>query len=113
MNAFAVFTSFTARAGPRSLTCTACRCQLLRSSKPAKQLGSLRNFASGRASFQGAGKRNQRPRRLVLYASSGAAAGIGALAFTDDIKSGYESVERTGRVAAALGICINEWVLST
>ena len=109
MNAFAVFTSFTARAGPRSLTCTACRCQLLRSSKPAKQLGSLRNFASGRASFQGAGKRNQRPRKLVLYASSGAAAGIGALAFTDDIKSGYESVERTGRVAAALGICINDY----
>ena len=109
MNAFAVFTSFTARAGPRSLTCTACRCQLLRSSKPAKQLGSLRNFASGRASFQGAGKRNQRPRKLVLYASSGAAAGIGGLAFTDDIKSGYESVERTGRVAAALGICINDY----
>ncbi|CAK7565462.1 MAG: hypothetical protein SEPTF4163_003379 [Sporothrix epigloea] len=31
------------------------------------------------------------------------------LAFTDDIKQSYETVERTGRVAAALVLCINDY----
>jgi aarF domain-containing kinase len=34
--------------------------------------------------------------------------GASTLAFTDDIKSGYEAAERTGRVAVALAVCINE-----
>jgi aarF domain-containing kinase len=50
-----------------------------------------------------------RPRRRVLLAAAGgfAAAGTG-IAFTDDIRHGYEAVERTGRVVSTLGVCINE-----
>lgn len=48
---------------------------------------------------------------MLLLASAGAA-GVAstALAFTDDIRNSYESVERTGRVVATLAICINEYV---
>jgi aarF domain-containing kinase len=47
-----------------------------------------------------------------LFASGGVVASAGAslLAFGDDIKTSYEATERAGRVAAALGICINEYV---
>lgn len=48
---------------------------------------------------------------VVLLAAGGGAAATGVLAFTDDIKYSYDAAERTGRVAAALAICINEQVL--
>jgi aarF domain-containing kinase len=44
---------------------------------------------------------------IVLLAATGSA-GVGALAFTDDLKHGYQAVERTGRVVSTLFICINE-----
>lgn len=49
---------------------------------------------------------------MLLVASTGAA-GVAstALAFTDEIRSSYEAVERTGRVVAALVICINEYAM--
>jgi aarF domain-containing kinase len=46
---------------------------------------------------------------MVLFASTGAAAGVGVLAFTDNIKSGYDAVERSGRVLLGLGLCINDY----
>ena len=48
--------------------------------------------------------------RRILFASGSAVAGASVLAFTDDIKASYETVERTGRVAVVLFVCINEWV---
>ncbi|CAI4215368.1 unnamed protein product [Parascedosporium putredinis] len=42
-------------------------------------------------------------RKRLLLASGGAATGATVLAFTDDIKTSYETVERSGRVAVALG----------
>lgn len=47
-------------------------------------------------------------RRRILFASGSAVAGATVLAFTDDIKASYEAVERTGRVAVGLAVCINE-----
>ena len=47
-------------------------------------------------------------RRRLVFASGSAVAGATFLAFTDDIKASYETVERTGRVAVALAVCINE-----
>lgn len=47
-------------------------------------------------------------RRRILFASGSAVAGASVLAFTDDIKASYETVERTGRVAVGLAVCINE-----
>jgi len=47
---------------------------------------------------------------VLLYASSSTAAvGAATLAFSDEIKSGLESAERTGRVATALAVCINDY----
>jgi len=50
-----------------------------------------------------------RPRlsRNIVLAASGAV-GIGALAFTNDVKHAYNAFERTGRVMGTLAVCINE-----
>lgn len=63
-----------------------------------------KNGSSGSGS--GGGRKG---RRVLLLASGGGAAAASALAFTDDIKHGYEAAERAGRVAAALAVCINEY----
>lgn len=69
-----------------------------------------RNFASENQSYGRGGRSGSGPRTALLYASAGTAAVAGtALAFTDDIKSGYEAAERTGRVVITLAICINEY----
>ncbi|KAF4971428.1 hypothetical protein FSARC_1737 [Fusarium sarcochroum] len=68
-----------------------------------------RSFASGRGS-RGSNGHKSGPTRPLLYASAGAATvGASALAFTDDIKNSYEAAERTGRVAVALAVCINDY----
>ncbi|KAI5462548.1 ABC1 family-domain-containing protein [Mariannaea sp. PMI_226] len=108
MNTFSV-SAFATRIGARQWTCSACRGQLLRGN-PFRRVGT-RGLASGKGSRGGNGSRSN-PGRIVLYASTGTAAaavGAGTLAFTDEIKNGYEAAERTGRVAAALAICINDY----
>ncbi|KAF7563005.1 hypothetical protein G7046_g1120 [Stylonectria norvegica] len=106
MNVLSVST-FATRIGARPWTCSTCRSQLVRS-KPLGQFGA-KAFASGRSSRGNNGRRGG-PVRVALYASAGAATvGATTLAFTDDIKTAYEAAERTGRVAAALGICINDY----
>lgn len=106
MNTFSVSGLATRVAAARPWTCSTCRSQLVRS----KVLQNVRakGFASGRSS-RGANGRGAGPSRTVLYASAGAATlGVSTLAFTDDIKNSYEAAERTGRVAVALAVCINE-----
>ncbi|KAH7149541.1 ABC1 family-domain-containing protein [Dactylonectria estremocensis] len=107
MNVFSV-SAFATRIGARPWTCSTCRSQLVRS-KPFQHIGA-RRFASSRGSRR-SNERGGRSGRVILYASTGTAAtiGAGALAFTEDIKNGYEAAERTGRVAAALAICINDY----
>ncbi|CAM1500936.1 Fc.00g100980.m01.CDS01 [Cosmosporella sp. VM-42] len=105
MNVFSISTVAT-RIGARPWTCSTCRSQLVRS-KPFRHFGA-KGFASGKGSQGNNGRK--RAQRVVLYASSGAAAvGASTLAFADDIKGIYEGAERTGRVAATLGICINDY----
>lgn len=107
MNAFSL-TAFANRIAPRSWTCSTCRSQLIRNT-PFQNLGA-RGFALGRNSRAG-GQRSE-PKRALLFASAGAAAvGASTLAFTDNIKNGYEAAERTGRVAITLAVCINEYVV--
>ncbi|KPM46234.1 ABC1 family protein MCP2 [Neonectria ditissima] len=106
MNVFS-FPTLATRIGARPWTCSTCRNQLVRS-KPLRHVRA-RGFASGRGS-RGRNAPGGGPGRVVLYASTGTATiAAGALAFTDDIKNGYEAAERTGRVAAALAICINDY----
>ncbi|KAI9900321.1 hypothetical protein N3K66_004583 [Trichothecium roseum] len=97
------------RLSVRPWTCSTCRSQLVRSRAP-RYPGIIRGFASGKGQSQGGRAYGGRSRRILLYASSGtAAAGVSVAAFTDDIKSGYETVERSGRVATALASCINDY----
>ncbi|PNY26361.1 ABC1 family protein MCP2 [Tolypocladium capitatum] len=106
MNPFAV--SRIATRGTRSRTCSTCRGQLA-CARPAAFLGA-RRFASGKGSSHGNNGRRGRSGRVLLYASAGVAAVAStALAFTDDIRNSYEAAERTGRVIAALAICINDY----
>jgi len=51
--------------------------------------------------------------KTALYATAATGAtGAGLLAFTDDIKHGYEATERAARVASTLYICINDYTTS-
>ena len=103
MNAFSL-SSFAFRAGARGRTCSTCRAQLA-CAKPARQLG-IRAFATAKGSYKGG---RQAPKKTLLFASASTATlGASFLAFSDEIKSGYESTERTARVASALAVCINE-----
>lgn len=97
------------RIGGRSWTCSACRSQLGRGNPWSASGG--RNFFSGSSSPSKHTINNKkRAGRTVLLASGGVATGVGAalLAFGDDITTSYEATKRAGRVAATLGICINE-----
>jgi aarF domain-containing kinase len=54
--------------------------------------------------------RNRKPvKRVYLAVASAAGAGVGALAFSDNIKHGYEAAERSGRVLGCLAVNINEY----
>lgn len=46
-------------------------------------------------------------------ASAGTAGlvGVTAVTYQDQVKHGYQAMERTGRVASTLFLCINEYVL--
>ncbi|KAI1459206.1 ABC1-domain-containing protein [Annulohypoxylon moriforme] len=92
----------------RSWTCVNCRTQLLVASSKTAQRPLARQYATGSSGYS----KRQKPRKKrlgVLTAAASAATGAGVLAFTDDIKYGYDATERTGRVAAALAICINDY----
>ncbi|KAI6080489.1 ABC1-domain-containing protein [Hypoxylon rubiginosum] len=94
-------------AGNRSWTCSNCRTQLLFSPAKTTQRSLARQYTTGSIPYS---KRPPKPRRVtVLTAAATAATGAGVLAFTDDIKYGYDATERAGRVAAALAICINDY----
>ncbi|KAF4977863.1 hypothetical protein FZEAL_5707 [Fusarium zealandicum] len=105
-NVFSV-SAFATRIAARSWTCSSCQSQLARP-RPLRHVGT-KGFASGRGSHGGSGRKTG-PSRAVLYASAGVATvGASTLPFTDDIKNGYEAAERTGRVAVALAVCINDY----
>lgn len=96
-------------------TCVKCRTgqqsaqSLPRPAQWTRPYGARSGDGSGFAGARGNYAPPPRRRRgLMLAATTGSAAAVGALAFTDDIKYGYEAAERAGRVAAALAICVNE-----
>ncbi len=88
-------------------TCAQCRSlatrpNLLRT--PPKQ---YRQYGSaGQSSTPPRGK--PRRRTAMVLASTGGGAAAMLLAVGDDVKSSYEAMERSGRVASALILCINE-----
>ncbi|GKT45038.1 ABC1 family protein MCP2 [Colletotrichum spaethianum] len=97
------------RAGPLTQKCSRASAQQQRFGNTAARgfsLTSTKAAAARAASKNGSGRKGG---RVWLLASGGGAAAAGALAFTDDIKHGYEAAERAGRVAAALAVCINDY----
>ncbi|KAK7970290.1 ABC1 family-domain-containing protein, partial [Apiospora saccharicola] len=94
-------------------TCSSCRNQLLpRVGSAPCSYNRQYSSSSGSGSSAGGNRRNPRNGRAkaTLWAATATGtAGVGALAFTDDIKHGYEATERAGRVASTLFICINDY----
>ncbi|KAF2963734.1 hypothetical protein GQX73_g9849 [Xylaria multiplex] len=99
------FASLSRLASNTPWTCTNCRTQLLRHAKFPR---SSQRYSTGPSSSSRRGPRT-RARIAILTATATGAAGTGVLAFTDDIKYGYDVTERTGRVAATLALCINDY----
>ncbi|XXH04309.1 hypothetical protein Hte_010723 [Hypoxylon texense] len=98
-------------AANRSWTCSNCRTQPLLAHVKITHRSLARRYATGTGSSHYS-KRPPRPpraRATVLTAAATAATGAGVLAFTDDIRYGYDATERAGRVAAALAVCINDY----
>ncbi|KAI0909987.1 ABC1 family-domain-containing protein [Ustulina deusta] len=100
------FASLSRLASNTAWTCTNCRTRLLRHAK--FQRPSSQPYSTGLSGSSRRGPRT-RARVVVLTATATGAAGAGVLAFTDDIKYGYDVTERTGRVAATLALCINDY----
>lgn len=72
-------------------------------------LARRRDHGDGDGDAAARGPRRPRSRRALLLATTGGvAAGAAALALGDEVKTAYEAVARTGRVVAALALCIYE-----
>lgn len=100
------FSSLLTRPLNRGWTCARCRSQLARPNL-SRPLAS-RQY-TGVAGSSIAPKAKPRRRTAVLIATTGGAATAVFLSFGDDVKNGYQAIERTGRVASALVICINDY----
>ncbi|KAI0387017.1 ABC1-domain-containing protein [Hypomontagnella monticulosa] len=96
-------------ASSRSWTCSNCRTRLPVAYVKTTQRSFSRRYATGSSGYSRRSPKPPRTRITVLTAAATAATGAGVLAFTDDIKYGYEGTERAGRVATALAICINDY----
>lgn len=81
-------------------TCRTCALQAQRGLRGIKQFKGYSTRAN----------RTPRPKKkgTTLLAVTGGALGVTAIAFTDDLKHAYGAVERSGRVASTLAVCINE-----
>lgn len=85
-------------------TCSSCRSQVIPRAKTALRPLN-RQYGTGSSRYS---RQTPKSKKIVLTATATGAAGAGVLAFTDDIKFGYEATERAGRVASALYINISE-----
>jgi len=90
-------------------TCAQCRSLAPKPSflrTPPRQHQYRQYGSAGPSSTPPKGKPRRRTAMVLASAGGGAAAML--LAVGDDVKSGYEAMERSGRVASALILCINE-----
>ncbi|KAK6204068.1 hypothetical protein LQW54_008529 [Pestalotiopsis sp. IQ-011] len=94
--------------GASRWTCSSCRGNLATRAKTAQRPFN-RHYGtnSSRNSKQTPPPKSKRV--VLTAAATGTAAGASVLAFTDDIKFGYEATERAGRVGSALYINISDY----
>ncbi|KAF4637348.1 hypothetical protein G7Y89_g738 [Cudoniella acicularis] len=102
MRGFNLVSAF-ARASPKPWTCR--RCLLQARGATTKQ--SKRYSTGGSYTYANPAK-PRRKGRVVLAAATGTV-GATAIAFGDDVKHAYGAVERSGRVASTLAVCINDY----
>ena len=55
----------------------------------------------------------KRKERAVQLAAAGSALTVSAALLSDEIKHGYNAVERTARVMSTLAVCVNEYILKS
>jgi aarF domain-containing kinase len=91
-------------------TCARCRSsQLSRTSLFRLRAPLSRQYGSSSGPSLAAAKPKSRRRPAVLLATAaGGGAAAMLLSVGDDVRNGYDAIERTGRVAATLVLCINE-----
>ncbi|KXX75883.1 ABC1 family protein MCP2 [Madurella mycetomatis] len=101
------FSPLLARPLNQGWTCARCRSQLARPNLSRPPVS--RPYTGVAGSSSAAPRAKPRRRTAVLLATTGGAATAVFLSFGDDVKNGYQAIERTGRVASALVICINDY----
>lgn len=114
----ALFSPASARTRPRfaastpSWTCRKCRqsseLRTTRLFSGTQRFNYATSSQTNTGGVAGNGSAKVKSRRGLKYAVVGAALGAGALAFSDEIKHAYAAAERSGRVFAALAVCVNE-----
>ncbi|KAI0012685.1 ABC1-domain-containing protein [Xylariaceae sp. FL0662B] len=95
-------------ASSRSWTCSNCIPQLPAYAKTTRP-PLTRHYVTGSSGHSRRIPKPSRSKVVVLTAAATGATGATLLAFTDEIKASYDTTERTGRVAAALMVCINDY----
>ena len=90
-----------------SWTCGRCLTQLQGTGARARQIRGFAERRNAKGNGNGYSKKPRRNGRVVL-AAAGGAVGVTAVAFADDVKHAYGAIERSGRVASTLAVCINE-----
>ena len=68
----------------------------------------IRGFAETRGTYRSGDSTRQRRRGRVVLAAAGGALALSVISLTVDMKHAYGAVERSGRVASTLAVCINE-----
>ncbi|OTA93907.1 hypothetical protein M434DRAFT_395148 [Hypoxylon sp. CO27-5] len=96
-------------ASNRTWTCSNCCTHLLVSPVKTSSRSFPRQYSTGFSGYSRRPPKSPRKKVTVLTAAATAATGAGVLAFTDEIKHGYDATERAGRVATTLTICINDY----
>jgi aarF domain-containing kinase len=86
-------------------TCARCRSQVPKPTLPRVPVP--RRYGSTGPSLA-TSKPKPRRRAAVLLATAGAGAAAMLLSVGDDVKNTYGAMERSGRVASTLVLCINE-----
>lgn len=105
MKGFNFGATITRASAGSTWTCRNCLSQAGR-----KRAGSWRGYATKnqKGHTYESGTRAKRKNGRILLAAGTGALGATAAVFTDDAKHLYGAVERSGRVASTLAVCINE-----
>ncbi|KAK3296804.1 ABC1 family-domain-containing protein [Chaetomium fimeti] len=104
------FSSLFAKRLGAGWTCARCRSQVPRPTTGNFPRAPIpRRYGTAGPSFGTSPKPKSRRRTAVLLATAGGGAAAMMLSVGDDVKNTYEAMERSGRVASTLVLCINDY----